>query len=664
MKFQFSPSLKYFFKNGVSGKIASKKYVLIAVISSIFQCEIMAQISPNAGLTITPLSKREISKDLNKRFLLARRGISDTLTLPFFEDFSQQIGYPTPTHFTDNQVWVNYSFGIKPPTYGVATFDHLNSHGRPYSSLNQKVSVFADSLTSQPINLQYYWSGSNTINYKTTDSIYLSFFVQAQGLGDNPDTEDTLMLFFKDKNQKYQRVWALGGRKLDQFTEYFVAVDRYDFFNPDFQFRFVNYTKSTGNLNHWHLDYIRLDKNRKAYEKTIEDVAIANATLYPVLDYRNVPYTHYKAHKSSIKGKGFLLNINNLNYSNIVQTRIGFSVKNQYNQILFSMPPAMNVRNIAANRDSTEKIDAVYIDTLSGDAPKLKFDFEIQPQGNDGTPTQYNSKTNNNKISVEHSFMPWYAYDDGSAEGGFGLDYENLGNIKGQFAMDFDILNDDSLRGLAIYFNQSLTDVSSRPFKLKIWKSLSPIGAPDNQDKLIYEYTVDRPIYTDSINNFSYIFFDSVLFLPKGKYYAGWQQSVPFILNVGYDNNYRFNYSDQANPHLFYNLLGSWEHSDPNIMGTPMIRMLFGKRINYAFNTVRLEQFKIKTFPNPSTDWISVQGWTPPNCKYEIIDQRGMKVQEGALIEKINTEKLASGSYQLIISAKDGSIGISKFIKL
>lgn len=626
----------------------------------------VAQAIPHAsGIKLFPLTRNPLVTNPPKfNPLIVQRSITDTLTLPFFEDFSQELGYPRGTRFTDKQVWINNNFGIKPPSYGVATFDHLDAYGNPYDPLNKMVSVFADSLTSQPINLQYYWSGANTINYKPTDSIYISFFVQLQGLGDIPDSEDSLLLYFKNRNGDFERVWGIKGGKQTPFIQYFVAIDQYDYFIPDFQFRFVNFTKASGNLNHWHLDYIRIDKNRTVNYTDIQDVAISTLNLYPIKNFSNVPYKHYFYNKSTLKGTGYLLGMNNLNANTAVQTRIGLTIKNQYNQQLYNIPPFTNVRNLAANRDSIEKFDGLLFDTLSGATPKLSFEFEIQPQGNDETPTQFNSTTNNNKISMEHTFMPWYSYDDGSAEGGFGLDYENLGNIKGQFAMEFDVQHPDSLRGLAIYFNQSLNDVSGRNFRLRVWRALSPIGAPDKQDLLIYEFPIDRPVYTDSINHFSFIFFDSVLYLPKGKYYAGWQQSVPFILNVGYDNNYRYNYGNNPNPHLFYNLLGSWERSDPSIMGTPMIRMLFGERIDYSFGTVRLESLAVKTFPNPCTHWISVSGWIPEHSLYEIRDVRGVKMQEGVLQDKLDVVNLPNGNYQLIVRGKDGSLGICRFIKL
>ena len=168
-------------------------------------------------------------------------GIHDTLSLPFFEDFAQQFGYPSASKWADKQVWVNNSFAPDAPNANVATFDHLNEFGNPYQTLSTRESVHADSLTSQPINLQFYRKGANTFPYRLTDGIYLSFFFKNQGLGDVPELEDSLMLFFKTNKGKWRKVWGVSGAHNKKFTEVFVAIDSMDYLNPDFQFRFVNY---------------------------------------------------------------------------------------------------------------------------------------------------------------------------------------------------------------------------------------------------------------------------------------------------------------------------------------------------------------------------------------------------------------------------------------
>ena len=126
-----------------------------------------SEISAQSHLRFLPIGNRPITSIQNNPTAQIGLSISDTLTLPFFEDFIQPAGYPSPKIWTDNLVWVNNSFPVKAPNYGVATFDHLNAKGKPYHTLDKRTMVYADSLTSQPINLQFRRVGATTINYKT-----------------------------------------------------------------------------------------------------------------------------------------------------------------------------------------------------------------------------------------------------------------------------------------------------------------------------------------------------------------------------------------------------------------------------------------------------------------------------------------------------------------
>lgn len=611
---------------------------------------------------LQPLQHRNAQVAENTVFQQVSWGISDTLTLPFFEDFAHEIGYPETARWTDNLVWVNNSFPKKAPNFGVATFDHLDAHGNPYQTLNKRNMVFADSLTSQPINLQFKRIGSSTINYKPTDSIYISFFVQRQGIGDAPELEDSLHLYFKNIRNEWIRTWAIAGDFVGEFKEYFVPIAHYDYLTPNFQFRFVNYTKATGNLNHWHLDYIRIEKNRRFGEKTIQDVGINQVTNGLFMDYSNVPFSHYK-YNNSIRGTGPTMAVKNLN-SIAVQTRFQLSIFNRYNTQVYQKPFAASTRNVNAGGDTTEKYESLLFDSLSTSTPSLKYVYSINPQSNDITPDNYNAQTNNNTIIQSHTVMPWYAYDDGSAEGGFGLDYAFLGNLKGQFAMEFNVIKADSLRGLAVYFNQSLTDVSARSFKLRVWKAISPIGRPDNQDQLIYEMPMARPIYSDSINGFSYIFFDSAIHLPAGKYYVGWLQQMPYVLNIGYDNNYRYQGKDQSNPHLYSNLLGSWEFAGGDAKGTPMIRMLFGERVEYAFSNKTIAKPNLTLYPNPCKDYVQLNGANFEGSKIEIWDISGKLHLHADYSSRIFVGDLMPGHYYLRCIGKNSQITYNHFIKL
>lgn len=607
---------------------------------------------------ITPLKTREKENYSQGEFVLW--GLTDTLILPIFEDFTHTHGYPSSTHWADKQVWVNNSFCPNPPNAMVATFDHLNDLGNPYQTLSERQNVFSDSLTSQPINLQFYSNGTNTVPYRVTDDIYLSFFFMNEGLGDVPEPQDSLILFFKGSDRQWHRVWSAGGKHNQSFEEVFVKVDTNLFFIPDFQFRWVNYTKATGNLNHWHIDYIRMDKNRDPNSNDIEDVGIVSAETGLLYDYTQVPYQHYKA--GAKKGSGAAVRVKNLNESSTVQTRYRLKIRNDFNQVLFNQDFSVSSRNILAGSDSTEKFNTPVFDTLSGETPGLIYDYTINPRSNDNTPDKFNTTADNNEFSVSHKFMPWYAYDDGSAEGGFGLDYAYLGNLPGQFAMEFNTAENDTLRGLSMYFTKIKEDVSFRSFRLRIWRKISEVGADDKDDILMFEIPISKPVYRDSINHFEYFFFDTALYLPKGKYYVGWKQEMPYILNVGYDNNYRFGSNNEANPHLFYNLLGSWERADYSIKGTPMIRMMFGDAVDYQFHRNSISELDLNIYPNPCSDVLHIVGLNQPLQYIHVYDQKGRVV-----LRENNTEfsikDLKTGLYYIEINTGDHIRSIHKIYK-
>lgn len=646
--------------------LASRMFRTIA--SFIFFISIALQLHAQ-GAKVVPLNSRP--QPVHDIANVAILGV-DTLILPFFDDFTSGEGYPNPLRWTDQQVWVNNTFPINAPNYNVATFDHLDAKGRPYSTLNKNYSVYADSLTSLPIKLDYYKTGpTSTQNYLPTDSIFLSFFVEQRGLGDGPEAEDSLILLFLNNNNKWVRVWnKTGGSSANDFDIVTVPVNDFQYLHNAFQFRFVNFTRATGNLNHWHVDYVRLEKYKKRVGGfdifNTKDVAVQYPTYSFLKYYHSMPYSHFKADVAGQSNGNNKLTLRNLDAGSSfpVQTGFAMQVRNQYNTLVYDFPFASNSQNVSKDQPSTINYPTLKLDTFSGQNPCFSVKYLTLPQSNDGTPDAYNTLSDNNTITVDHCFAPMYAYDDGSAEGGFGLDYAFLGNIKGQFAMKFETTKTDSLRGLAIYFNRSESDVSFRSFYLRIWKSLSPIGQPDNKDVLLYEQYVERPSYTDSINHFSYIYFDTVLNLTAGTYYAGWRQNQPYILNVGYDNNYRYLGQDVGNPNLFDNLLGSWEKSDLGIKGTPMIRLMMGADKDFTFHTQDQEKSSFVVYPNPVQD---VVHW---NNEYNVtwaslLDFSGKEVLHADSPQnEMDVTGIPAGHYILSIHTSSGLNYRTQLIKI
>ncbi len=590
--------------------------------------------------------------------------ITDTLDLPFFDNFTAENGYPSYNRWTDNQVWINNSFPVNQPDYNVATFDHLNAAGKPWKGLlNKSVFVYADSLTSQPINLQFYKTGPiTTKNYTPSDSVYLSFFYQTAGLGDIPEAEDSLILFFKTKTGTWKRVWSQTGKNSSAFKQVMVPAFQTEFLHGAFQFRWVNYTKATGNLNHWHIDYVRLDRSRSSKDTGIRDVAIQFASPSLLKDYFSMPYRHFMDNFTDQTLPGHSITVRNLNSAVTVQTRFQLEIRNRYDSLVLFRPFSLSSKNVAPGVDG-ENFGQVKMDTLSGENPFLKLTYKIAPQSDDITPDNYNAAGNNNVFQSRQTFTPWYAWDDGTAEGGFGLNYEFLPDIKGQFAMKFDLLKKDTFRGLAVMFNQSVEDVSNRKFRFRVWRKLSPIGATDNQDELIYETPFELPAYKDTQNGFHYFYLDTNLLLDKGSYYIGWIQFQKFVLNVGYDNNYRYRGQNVKNPNLFYNLLGQWDPVDASVKGVPMLRPLMGSAKEHRMGLKTAVKSAIRIVPNPSSRSIRIEGIKGIK-HFAVFSLTGKKVLESIYpTNEILIETLTPGMYIVYCTDNIGNTYSHKLIK-
>ena len=628
---------------------APMKFFLTSLLALMSLGQVLAQ-----GITLSPLNSRLQTESKNQNFNLL--GIRDTIFLPFFDDFANNTnGQPSDFYWVDRQVWISNGFFNRPINQYLAVFDHLNTKGKPYTTINQNVVVFADSLTSQPINLK---TKKNNTAYGVKDSIILSFFWGTGGLGDPADLEDSLILYFKNDTNGWQRIWAGGGNGSNQdLRNVQVKLTDPKWFYKGFQFRFVNLTKASGNLNHFFLDYIAMDGPRTLDNtyKGVNDVGITKVDRSLLLEYTQMPYSHFMNSPSSFMKPKHCLVARNLNLGITEPTYYQLDYFNRYGTKVATIPFNSSAKNITANGDTSECFNTPRLDTLSGLNPYMDVQYTISPRGSViYFPETYNSQSNNNVFTKRQQFNPWYAYDDGGAEGGIGLDYTSLPtNHKGQFALQFNNKRTDSLKGVAIYFNQSKEDVAFRTFKLKIWKSLSPLNQPDNLDKVVHSQVIDKPIYTDSVDGFAYIMFDTAILMSAGDFYVGWEQNQKFLLNVGYDNTYRFNDEQRFNPNVYFNLLSSWKKAF-DVFGTPMIRPIFGQRQELFFSTKTIDPNSVNLFPNPTTGIVNLSG-LPNDATIKVLNVKG-KLMLTTKNNQFDMSEMPAGLYFCQIEAEQAII--------
>lgn len=631
-------------------------------------CFVLGLAQLNAqGLKLTPLRSNAIIKQFIKdhpHHVWVDRssmvGITDTLDLPFFEDFTGTEVFPDFTKFIDNAVYVNNTFPISPPSYGVATFDNLNRQGNPYSVLNEDNSSISDYLTSQPINLKNYVLGMNTVDYLLSDSIFFSFYYQKGGNGDAPEAIDSLVLQFKDSSQRWNTVWAQEGGGTSEFKQVIIGLDSNHYLFEDFQFRFYNYSKNTGNLNHWNVDFIQMSQDRSSTDTGIREVAIIQTSSSLLKHYGRMPYDHFLANYANEIAPNFELTYRNSGV-NIVNTALQYEGFDQFGTLISKSPFTSNNRNINPKENNTEPFSTFGLDTFSGKEPFVRMKYSIQPLSNDFTAINYNASTDNNTMERTYLFPNYFTYDDGSPEAGMGLEYGGLPSGEGYVAAKFTANKEDSIWGVNVHLTQILKDVSSIPFDIVLWKKLT--ATTENHmrdDEIIYSQNVTY-LKPDTINGNYFIQFDTAQFLEPGDFYIGWKQNSKYYFNVGYDKNYRYENTDQVNPNLFFNLLGYWRPA--NLKGAIMMHPVVGNFENLRVGINETEIKEVKIYPNPATSYIQIEVAETPLGKIEFYSSLGIKVLE-ANTSKIDIQTLPQGHYFLKIWDYSGNELFTKsFIK-
>ncbi|MGB0932340.1 MAG: hypothetical protein ACPGVB_16280 [Chitinophagales bacterium] len=272
-------------------------------------------------------------------------------SLAFIDDFSTSLLYPDNAAWVENDVFINQTMAYQPLSFGVATFDGFNEFGQPYEPIDigeqtGLIDGAADKLTTRPIcyNIMNEKGEITPLLAEEDTTLFLEFYYQPQGLGDFPNSRDSLKLEFFGSDNNWHEVWALQNTTKDQhkdkynypfqpvsirienanmdttriFTETHLAIrdsvnlpydsikidrDTIPIFNVNFifdgfQFRFSNNATVSGFNDHWHIDYIQLDKKAVG----TDDLAPIEAIPSLLKDYQAMPWTHFKENvKASLK---------------------------------------------------------------------------------------------------------------------------------------------------------------------------------------------------------------------------------------------------------------------------------------------------------------------------------------------------------------------------
>lgn len=570
-----------------------------------------------------------------------------SIFLPFFDDFSSSKDYPRQDIWVDKNVFVNNDFPTNQPSINVATFDGLDEFGNAYSTLPIKGA--ADKLTTASLNIAKYFP---------KDSLYLSFQYQYQLQG-NPNSifpDDSLMVFFRsDANDvdAFEPVLLISAEEAiaNEFKQVVLPVKDSFYFHNDFQIRFVNRGSLTGNLGQWHIDYVRLGTGRSFADSNINDVALTNTPTSLLTKYHSMPYAHYSLNPNAYLADTQSFNIYNNNiipYPVDYKRRI-FGPEGNQNFLNASVQPTLFGKSDTAIKLFNKASPVINFNTsLNLDSLVFTSTYKISNStlANDQVPS-------NDTCSVQTIFSNYFAYDDGTAESGYAIRGKN--NAGG--ALAYDLEKPDSLYGMYVFFNQAETNVSAQTFNLYIWQNLSGIDGynPASPNVELYKIANAKPIYANKKNGFAYFKFDSAVAVPN-RFYMGWTQISPYLLNIGLDKNYTIDGQAAVNPNMFSFYDGVWNKS--TIKGAMMMRPIVGKWLEPTAKVSEVTNVEktISVYPNPASNIIQVGNTLGDVFELSLYDLTGKEILNQISSNSMDIQAISDGLYILRISNTEKSI--------
>ncbi|MBH83131.1 MAG: hypothetical protein CMP70_00450 [Flavobacteriales bacterium] len=548
--------------------------------------------------------------------------LNSSIELPFYDDFSNYLIYPKTSHWIDNDVFINRNYPVNPINIGVATFDGLDSIGRPRNLSSETVHGSSDYLTSRPIDLS------------NLSEVYLSFYLQSTGLGNEPEFNDIFMLEFLDADSVWQIIWDTTGYSLSDFEKINITINENTFLHNTFQFRFHNKATLSGNFDHWHIDNVLLTDDLSLFND-IEDVAFVYETSQMLNFYSSIPWKHFDQNRAVYMASNMDTWVRN-NYMTTQSVDYSYDIYTQDNDLIFHYPstgpsrndeiPPFQTDNFSYSDDSPTAI-TVGVSAFPSSSIDLK--------SNSFTIVQSLATDDNDLFKVNdtlkyvQNFDNYYALDDGSAEASYGINVEG-----GMVAMLFNISENDTLKAVQIHFEENYEDSDGLAFSITLWNKESDIPSD-----VIYQSQIFYPEFTDFKNGF----YEYVLENPvsvSGPVFIGWQQYYDEIINIGLDKN------TINNDRMFYNLGSGWNQSNcADCDGTWMIRPVFGSLTASSIENGLSNSFSV--FPNPASSSVNVEYDEPHTIS--IINLSGKQVyknfSEGRL--NIDLQSFSKGVYIL-----------------
>lgn len=569
---------------------------------------------------------------------------SHTIILPFWDDFSISTGLIDTTWWlaqSQNQVIVKSGIGIDPPSIGVATFDGVDALGIPYLPASTDGDV--DSLVSQPIDL-------TQIPTNLRNTVFLSFFYQFQGLGEAPNEKDSLILYFKNTDGNWDKMWPKNtvdfyNRTPEEFTEIFIQANDPKYFHTEFQFMFKAEGRQNGWVDNWLVDYVYMDKRRSATDNSYLDRTFTSLPTSIFDQYTAIPFDDFVAtvnkdelfQQGTLKLRNLENDIQPIEFSvklfdtlnNVLIENIGdFATIINENQLLEVNANPIDPSLLDQSLDSlylmleysyiasgdTFLIDSIFFNTSTAKMDTVYYDSdnvkEIHLNINDATRSYFTLKD-------------YYAYDDGTAEYGAGINQP-----LGKMAVQFEVVVGKYLDRIDMYFPNIEGNQAGTPLEIFV---LNDFEGNENSLLLQSNVAVDHT----GINEFIQFNLPRPIFVTD-TFFIGFTNlsSNEGWFGVGLDKN------TDSYDKVYTNVDGDWV-KNTDIHGSLMIRPHFTKETPIL--GIKQDEYpSVHVYPNPTNGRLKVKG----NFNdFQLIDLLGKQVpfeiiNGDELLFKVNTNQI------------------------
>ena len=583
---------------------------------------------------------------------------SDTLALPFFDDFSYDGPYPAANFWLDKNAFVNNTLAKYPPSVGMATMDGIGRSGQPYNNLGS-----ADHLTSKYIDLS-----------NPSGSVYLKFYIAPKGYGLYPNAPDSLILELRKPDGKWQQVSTFSGLNDDipidsvpPFVFQSIQISDADYFYKGFQFRFRNFVSPVGIYDLWHIDYIYLN-DQEGPGDTFDDIAFMQTPPSFLKNYTSMPWWHFEGFIDQELNTG-PLESQFFNHFNETVTIADSDILLSEAVTGSPFPGSDNVvdgpdANIPS-KEPTARTKTLQPSTISGyKAQMLGFpgaeEVDLLMEYRLTVNSQQALFFRNDTVRYHNRFSDYFAYDDGTAERFIFL--ENPQAVSPSMAVKFHTNVADTLRGVQFHFPHVNGDAENQLFNLQVW-----IG--DLNTEPVYEYIFKTPLYADTkfdtLQGFTTYKLKDILgdLTPVGlpantDFFIGLQQVT--ITNFGIPVGFDLNNNAQAN--LWYDLGLGWTAFPDSFKGALMVRAVMGSEtpIDTHAGEAKNDALQVRLFPNPTSGQVFVEGAGPGD--YILQNAMGQLLENGRLGAQLDLSRFPAGVYFLVILTDDGERWTGKII--